>query len=197
MNITDSMERSPIMTSGKARKFALRGMAISIFAVCAAASALADAPACTTPNPVPLQLAQAAGGTAGGSAASGPAMTVDEIRDCLCMEPRLKTDKDEMTIRQNLLSERQAQLAAVDTQLKAQREKLDPNDIVGQQVLKDLIEQQLSLRDLIQSDLRPAYNQAVGAYNELVGGYNSKCASRPRYAIDVNEAEKSLSCPAP
>jgi hypothetical protein len=185
------------MTPGTALEHALRGMAIAMVAVFAASSALADAPACTTPNPVPLQLAQAAGGTSGGSAASGPAMTVDEIRDCLCLEPRLKTDRDEMTIRQNLLGERQQQLAAVDEQLKAQRAKLDPNDIVGQQVLKDLIDQQLSLRDLIQSDLRPAYNQAVGAYNELVGTYNSKCASRPRYAIDVNAAEKSLSCPAP
>jgi hypothetical protein len=188
------------MTPGTALENALRGTALAVFTVFAASLALssarADAPACTTPNPVPLQLAQASG-TSGGSAASGPAMTVDEIRDCLCMEPRLKTDRDEMTIRQNLLGERQQQLAAVDTQLKAQREKLDPNDIVGQQVLKDLIEQQLSLRDLIQSDLRPAYNQAVGAYNELVGTYNAKCAARPRYAIDVNEAEKSLNCPAP
>ncbi len=87
-------------------------------------------------------------------------------------------------------------MAAIDEQLKAQRKALDPNDLVGQQVLKDLIDQQLSLRDLIQSDLRPAYNQAVGAYNDLVGTYNAKCAARPRYAIDVNEAEKSLSCPA-
>lgn len=167
----------------------------------AAAPALADGPACVKPQPaMSVQLAQSTGGTTGattgGSAASGPAMTVDEIRDCLCMEPRLKSDREEMVTRQKMLGERQQQLATVDEQLKSQRQKLDPNDLVGQQVLKDLIDQQLSLRDLIQSDLRPSYNQAVAVYNELVGTYNGKCASRPRYAIDVNEAEKSLTCPA-
>jgi hypothetical protein len=156
----------------------------------------AEGPACQRAQPALQQLAQNSGATAGGSAASGPAMTVEEIRDCLCMEPRLKSDRDEMTTRQNMLTERQQQLATIDEQLKAQRQALDPNDLVGQQVLKDLIDQQLSLRDLIQSDLRPSYNQAVGAYNDLVGTYNAKCASRPRYAIDVNEAERSLSCPA-
>ena len=170
--------------------------ALTAFTVAAAPSAMADRPACVPAQPVSLQMAQASGATAGGSASSGPAMTVEEIKDCLCMEPRLKSDKDEMATRQNMLGERQQQLAAIDEQVQAQRKALDPNDLVGQQVLKDLIDQQLSLRDLIQSDLRPSYNQAVGAYNELVGTYNAKCASRPRYAIDVNEAEESLSCPA-
>lgn len=178
-------------------EFALRGLIALTLALLAAPVAFADGPASAPAQFVPLQLAQSTGGTAGGSAASGPALTVDEIKECLCMEPRLKSDRDEMSIRQNMLGERQQQLAAVDAQLKAQRQALDPNDLVGQQVLKDLIDQQLSLRDLIQSDLRPAYNQAVGAYNELVGAYNAKCAARPRYAIDVNEAQKSLSCPAP
>lgn len=183
------------------RVAAVAGTVLVLAVAVAPLASRADGPACqsvqsTRPQPAVLQLAQDSGATSGGSAASGPAMTVAEIRDCLCMEPRLKSDRDEMATRQNMLNERQQQLAAIDEQLKAQRKALDPNDLVGQQVLKDLIDQQLSLRDLIQSDLRPAYNQAVGAYNDLVGTYNAKCAARPRYAIDVNEAEKSLSCPA-
>ena len=64
--------------------------------------------------------------------------------------------------------EQQAQLASVDREVTAQRQRLDPNDVVGQQVLKDLLSQQQGLRDSISSRSLPEVNQARDAYNAKI-----------------------------
>ena len=96
-----------------------------------------------------------------------------------------------------MLDERSAQLAALSEQIKQRRTGLDPLDTVGQEMLKNLINQETALRDLIQSDTRPALNQSVAEYNALAALYTTECANRPRYKIDSDEAAKDLTCPMP
>ena len=123
-------------------------------------------------------------------------LSVEEIRQCLCLQPRLQPLQDAWLARQRDFDEHQAQLAAIDKEVVAQRQKLDPNDIVGQQVLKDLLSQQQSLRDQIGQQYLPDVNQARDAYNAAVMQYNGTC-TRPRYAGDENQARQNLVCPAP
>lgn len=125
------------------------------------------------------------------------ALTADEIRGCLCMDQELETRRDDIATRRGMLAERTAQLSALSQQVEARRGALDPQDIVGQELLKSLINQQNALRDLIQSDTRPALNQSVAEYNSLAALYTTECANRPRYKIDADEAAKNLTCPMP
>jgi hypothetical protein len=134
-------------------------------------------------------MAQMAGGATGGS------MSVEEIRECLCLQPRLQPLQDAWAASQRQLEEQQNQLANVDQQVTLQRQKLDPNDTVGQQVLKDLLAQQQQLREVIRSQYMPAANQTRDAYNAAVMEYNGKC-TRPRYSIDEATARQNLVCPA-
>ncbi len=131
------------------------------------------------------------------NATSGPALSVAELRDCLCIEQQMSSDRDDMAMRQDLLNERQQELANLDQQVMEQRSNLQQQDTVGQQVLKDLMAQQQSLRTLVQNDLRPAYNTKVDEWNALVAKYNSQCADRPRYTMDVKTAQQNLQCPKP
>ncbi|MET1025789.1 MAG: hypothetical protein ABWY00_01370 [Dongiaceae bacterium] len=177
----------PAASAGRTRSvgagtaLALSMGAFAIVAFCAAASA------------DPLQIAQ----TSTTTSPLGAALTVTEIRECLCMDQQMNSMREEISMRQDLLNERQQELANVDQQVKTQRAALAPDDTVGQQVLKDLLAQQQNLRTLLQNDLRPAYNGQVNRLNAIVNTYNGQCVNRPRYAVDLKMAQQDLQCPKP
>jgi len=134
-----------------------------------------------------LQLAQS----------TSTALSVTEIRECLCIEQQMGTDRENLDLRQDMLNERQQELANIDQQVQDQRSTVSPDDTIGQQMLKDLLAQQQSLRDLVQNNLRPAYNTGVNELNTLVAKYNSQCVNRQRYTMDVKTAQQDLQCPKP
>jgi hypothetical protein len=131
------------------------------------------------------------------NAASGPALSVEELKGCLCQEPQLEAMRKEIATRRAMLDERQAQLNMLDAQIAERRKTLDPNDVIGQELLKNTMAQAAALRDLIQSDTRLTLNQAVSDYNALAAKYTETCVNRPRYAYDVDMAKKNLVCPLP
>ncbi len=143
-------------------------------------------------------LVMAAGAaSAQSSSTSGPALTVEELKTCLCQEPQLEAMRKEVATRRAMLDERQAQLGMLESQIIERRKTLDPNDVIGQELLKNSMAQAAALRDLIQSDTRPALNQSVAEYNNLAASYTEICVNRPRYAYDVDQAKQNLVCPLP
>ncbi|HVY99530.1 MAG TPA: hypothetical protein VHA35_08520 [Dongiaceae bacterium] len=129
-------------------------------------------------------------------AQSSGALTVPEIQQCLCMQPRLQPLQDAWLAAQKDYDEHRRQLDVINQEVTAQRAKLDPEDTVGQQVLKDLMSQQQALRDSVSSQYLPAVTQARNAYNDAVMQYNGLC-TRPRYSVDEATARQNLVCPAP
>jgi len=128
--------------------------------------------------------------------AVGPAMTTDEIRVCLCQEQALEQKRNEVDTQGGLLDERQQELNSLDAEIKRQAAVLPGSDLVGQQVLQDLIQQQMGLRNMIQLQIRPAYNRSAADLRQIVETYNAQCTARPRYALDAQEAAANLVCPA-
>jgi predicted transglutaminase-like cysteine proteinase len=74
---------------------------------------------------------------------AGPAMTADEIAACLCQRQVLDAQQSNVDVQGGLLQERQQELTNLDTQIKAQAARTPSSDVVGQQVLQDLIAQQI------------------------------------------------------
>jgi hypothetical protein len=128
---------------------------------------------------------------------AGPAMTPDEIAACLCQKQVLDTQQSNVDVQGGLLQERQQELTNLDTQIKAQAARTPSSDLVGQQVLQDLIAQQIALRNLIQLQIRPAYTQQLNQLRTTIETYNVQCTARPRYVLDVERAEQNLVCPKP
>ena len=111
------------------------------------------------------------------------------------MDQQMSNMRGDLSIRQDLLNERQQELANIDQQVKSQATSLAPGDAVGHRVLEDLLAQQQAIRNSIQSSLRPAYNNLANQLNAMVAQYNGQCVNRPRYAADVNAAQQNLQCP--
>ncbi|HEX6121121.1 MAG TPA: hypothetical protein VFZ03_16860 [Dongiaceae bacterium] len=130
-------------------------------------------------------------------APAGPAMTSDEIAACLCQKEALDQQQSNVDVQNGLLQERQKELNNLDAEIKRQATSLAPNDTVGQQLLQQLIGQQIALRNLIQLQIRPAYNQQANKQRDMIGTYNSQCTTRPRYVLDVEKAKQNLQCPKP
>ena len=128
---------------------------------------------------------------------AGPAMTPDEIAACLCQKDTLDQQQSNVDVQGGLLQERQRELTNLDTQIKQQAARTPSNDAVGQQVLQDLIGQQIALRNLIQLQIRPAYNQQANQLRQTIESYNAQCTTRPRYVLDVEKAQQNLVCPKP
>ncbi len=143
--------------------------------------------------PALLILAAAIGAAQPAAAQSSGAMSVQEIQQCLCLQPKLQPLQDAWLASQKDFDEHQRQLDAINQEVIAQRGRLDPNDTVGQQVLKDLMAQQQGLRDQISAQYLPAVNQARDAYNSAVTQYNGVC-TRPRYSVDEATARQNLVC---
>lgn len=128
---------------------------------------------------------------------AGPAMTPEEIAACLCQKEVLDQQQSNVDVQGGLLQERQQELTNLDTQIKQQAARTPSTDLVGQQVLQDLIAQQIALRNLIQLQVRPAYNQQLNQLRQTIESYNAQCTMRPRYVIDVEKAQENLVCPRP
>jgi hypothetical protein len=128
---------------------------------------------------------------------AGPAMTPDEIAACLCQKETLDQQQSNTDVQGGLLQERQQELTNLDTQIKAQAARTPSSDLVGQQVLQDLIGQQIALRNLIQLQIRPAYTQQLNQLRATIETYNAQCTTRPRYVLDVEKAQENLVCPKP
>jgi hypothetical protein len=128
---------------------------------------------------------------------AGPAMTPEEIAACLCQKETLDQQQSNLDVQGGLLQERQNELTNLDAQIKQQAARTPSGDAVGQQMLQDLIAQQIALRNLIQLQIRPAYNQQVNQLRQTVETYNAECTARPRYVLDVEKAQQNLVCPTP
>jgi hypothetical protein len=118
----------------------------------------------------------------------GPAMSPDEIAACLCQKQALEQQRASLDAQGTLLQERQLELSNLDTEIKRQSAALSSSDAVAQQI---------ALRNLIQLQIRPSYNQQVGALTQVIETYNAQCTTRPRYKLDVDRAEQNLTCPQP
>ena len=128
---------------------------------------------------------------------AGPAMTPEEIASCLCQKEVLDQQQSDSEVQGGLLQERQQELTNLDAQIKEQAVRTPSTDVVGQQLLQYMIKQQIALRNLIQLQIRPAYNQQVNQLRQTIETYNAQCTLRPRYVLDVEKAQQNLACPKP
>lgn len=123
-----------------------------------------------------------------------PALTVDELRYCLCLEQELSDGRAELDLRYGILKERENELERLGMDAQAMRASMDPDDVQAAEQLKDLIRRQETLRQLLRRDIVPAYQETVRSYNEALTAYNGTCANRRMYKPDVEKAKQNLQC---
>jgi len=123
-------------------------------------------------------------------------MSVPEIRACLCEEQAMETLRQRNAGAKAVYDERAAREQRLSDQIDSLRYSMNPNDLAAQDQLRELID----LRARVAQDRRdyalPAWQAATKRLSDMVADYNSKCAGRPIYKTDDEQARQNLICPA-
>jgi hypothetical protein len=130
----------------------------------------------------------------GRPAAAQEALTVDQIRACLCEDQAMtalrqrndaaKARYDSLTQRENTLSQQIDQLQGTVT----------VNDLAAQDQLRELIDIRASISQDRMRNALPAWQAAARQLDAIVQDYNLKC-TKPMYKLDLERAQANLSCP--
>ena len=131
-----------------------------------------------------------------GRALAADAMTVDEIRDCMCRERALEGLREETGVEQTKYSDARSQLQGLDAQIANMRKTMSPDDDMSVQILAEMIRQRDALNTQIRTTTYPAAQAAVSKLNAAVAEYNQRCTQRAMLKTDVDNASRNLTCPA-
>lgn len=145
--------------------------------------------------PAALALGLCAAAVPAGADQIAPALSLDEVRICVCLEQALKSRQAEMELRQGILRERENELERLGMEIQVRRASMNPEDQQAIDELKARIDQQNSLRLLMSRDIVPSYQGSVSAYNRTAAAYNESCANRRIYTPDVDKVKQNLQCP--
>jgi hypothetical protein len=124
-----------------------------------------------------------------------PALTVPEIRACLCQESKIADLRAITADKDGAYKERTAQVKDLTGQIDQMTATMSPTDTLAQDQLSELIDLRTRVQQQIRQTALPALQQATKNLNIEVQSYNSVCANRTIYDTDDAEAHKNLSCP--
>jgi len=130
-------------------------------------------------------------------AQSAPALTVPEIRSCICQEQKIASLRSVTASKDADYRSRNDQIKDLTVQINQMTATMNPTDTLAQDQLSELIDLRARVQRQIRENALPALQQATNALNVQVQGYNASCANRTIYDTDDVEAHKNLVCPAP
>ena len=129
-------------------------------------------------------------------AQSAPALTVPQIRACICQEQRIASLRTVTAEKDAAYRSRNDQVRDLTNQINQMTATMNPTDTLAQDQLSELIDLRARVQRQIRENALPALQQATNALNAQVQGYNLNCANRTIYDTDDVEAHKNLNCPA-
>ena len=124
------------------------------------------------------------------------AMTVDEIRLCMCQEHELQDLRQQTATQQTRYNDARAQVQNLEAQIDKTRKTMDPSDDISVQILSEMIRQRDALNNQIRVTVYPETQAAVTKLNASVANYNQNCTQRSMLKTDVDNASRNLICPS-
>jgi hypothetical protein len=144
---------------------------------------------------VPVVFLLAASVLAPRPAAAQQALTVDQVRTCLCEQQAMTVLRQRVDAAKATYDDRTQREQHLTQQIDQMQSSLSPSDLSGQDQLRELLDLRGRVsRDRIQTAL-PAWQQATANLNAVVQDYNTNCL-KPMYKMDVEQAQANLVCPA-
>ena len=128
-------------------------------------------------------------------AAAQQAMTVPELRACACEGQTLATLRQRNDAARALYDERTQREQRLTQQIDQLQATMTPGDLSAQDQLRELLDLRARVAQERRDNALPAWQQSTRRLNEVVADYNAKCANRPIYKTDDEEARKGLVCP--
>jgi hypothetical protein len=128
-------------------------------------------------------------------AQSAAALTVPQIRVCICQEQKIASLRAVTASKDAAYRDRNNQVKDLTTQINQMTATMNSTDTLAQDQLSELIDLRARVQQQVRENALPALQQATNALNREVQSYNAGCANRTIYDTDDVEAHKNLSCP--
>jgi len=128
-------------------------------------------------------------------AQSAPALTVPQIRACICQEKKIDSLRAVTASWDAAYRDRNNQVKDLTGQINQMTATMSPTDTLAQDQLSELIDLRARVQQQVRENALPALQQSTNALNIEVRSYNGACANRTIYDTDDVEAHKNLSCP--
>lgn len=128
--------------------------------------------------------------------AIGPALSVEEVSACLCLQREIDGLRRETELQGALRQDREAELSQIDQQIEQRRVAMDVNNPEAIAYLQRLVARQQMLRDLLRNEVHLSRQESVERLNARVKSYNEQCTTRPMFKLDVERVQAKLQCPA-
>ena len=145
---------------------------------------------------LPVLVCATVGAAPGVAQEVAPALSLEEVRTCMCLEEAMAARQQEMDLRGGIFRERESELERIGMEIEVKRAAMDPDDPQAIADLKALIERQQTLRQLMRRDIQPSYRDSLAAFNAVSAAFNEQCAGRRLYKPQVEKLQGNLQCPA-
>jgi uncharacterized protein YlxW (UPF0749 family) len=127
----------------------------------------------------------------------GPALTVDQIRACVCEKEMIGLLREKLADSQSAYEDRNTQIQHLTQQIDQMQSTADPADASAQDQLTELMDLRARVEQQLNENALPKLQQSTRDLNNEVADYNAKCANRPMYDADQAAANTNLVCPKP
>jgi hypothetical protein len=128
-------------------------------------------------------------------AAAQQALTVDQIRACLCEQKAMTVLRQRVDAAKATYDERTQREQRLTQQIDQMQSSITANDLSAQDQLRELLDLRGRVsRDRFQTAL-PAWQQSVRNLDAVVQNYNATCL-KPMFKMDIAQAQANLVCPA-
>ena len=128
---------------------------------------------------------------------SGQALTVDQIRACMCEKATIANLRQGLVDSQAAYDERNVQIQHLTQQIDQMQATMDPADASAQDQLTELMDLRARVEQQLYENALPKLQKSTRDLNNEVADYNSKCVNRPIYDADQAAANQNLVCPGP
>ena len=116
-------------------------------------------------------------GLGGKAPSGGPLLTREQLRQCLSQQAALKEQGSQAGREQSQLDASRRELARLESELQAERPKVDPADDGAVAAFNGRLEHWRGLADAYNARL-PAVNGAIDAYNAAQARWQGECGNR-------------------
>jgi hypothetical protein len=135
------------------------------------------------------------GSTAGAQAPRSPEAA--DIASCLCLKQQVDALSAGTAAKQREYEDVHAELGRIDSQLEAERARMDVNNPESVARFRQLLQRRDELFQRSTTEVAPSAASTTERYNSRVSEYNSRCANRPRDPRLLAEVQATLVCPRP
>lgn len=120
-----------------------------------------------------------------------------DIASCLCLKQEVDALNVASAAKRREYNDAYAELGRIDSQLEAERARMDVNDPAAVARFRQLLQRRDDLFRRSTTELAPSAARVAERYNARVSEYNSRCADRPRDPRLLAEVQATLVCPRP